>query len=343
MTQDLSERQDLAALPSTLRALLEAELNIGNRIAEIDYGFPAPPVGFCVLLAKPISTRPTAADDGLRFGAWPNWKGYSGYTDAQGHYFLLNPSLLPPPEPEPIRDGHGALIQAPGHPGALPEAGGEDGGEGQAAAPAGARGEAQTSPDDILPRRFRRSMEIGYANWHEGIGYDLEALRAMSGDQRAAVLAALLARGVRDWRDVEALALLDAPAARSALGAALEGGDAEIRLAVARHAPDLVSPDKRAASLVAGLETATFFHGLSDALDTAAEFHPPQVLDALWRGLQEREGEVAVHFAALLAYLHGKADAPFDLALRPLFLTFNTEDPHQRRAAIVKLRQEMGL
>lgn len=329
MTSELSDIKELAAMPPALRALLEAELKIGNRVAEINYGFPAPPVGFCVLLAQPISTRPKDADDGLCFDEWPNWKGYNGYTDGRGHYFLLNPPLLPPPDPEPHWDENGAYIGNAAQPGALPETRTEE------------RKEILADHDDTLLERFRQSMKMDHDKWRDGTGYDLDALRAMPEDRRDVIQSELLARGIRDWRDVEALALLDSPAAHASLAAALEDGDAEIRQAVTRHAPDLVPLDQRVASLVAALETATFLNGLSEALDDAVDLHPHQVMEALWRGIQDREGEVAVHFAALLAYLHGKADAPFDLARRPFFLTFNTEDSQERAAAIEKLRREI--
>ncbi|OYY93661.1 MAG: hypothetical protein B7Y41_10435 [Hydrogenophilales bacterium 28-61-23] len=329
MSQALSEFSELAAMPPTLRALLEAELAAGNQVAEIDRGFPAPLVGCCVLLAKPVGTRASGTDDGLCFEEWPNWKGYNGYTDAQRRFFVLNPPYPPPPDPVMRWDERGAAICSSTQAEAPPEARQE------------ARQEAQTNRGDSLLRRFKQSMEIDYGKWHDGIGYDLEALRVMAGDQRETAQVMLLAHGIGDWRDVEALALLDSPAARSALRVALESADAQIRLAVARHAPDLVPPEVRTASLVTALETVTAFDGLTQAMDEAASFHPPEVMDALWRGVRDREGDVAVHFAGLLTYLHGKADSVFDYAQRPFFLTFNTRDKQARAAAVALLRDRL--
>ena len=320
---------ELADLPSAMRALLAAELTAGNRIVEIDRGFPAPPVGLCVILEKPVGTRPADADDGLRYREWPNWKGYNGYTDARGFFFVLNPPHAPPPDPVMRWDEHGAAVGP------------------RAAAQAGAAAPDAPAPDateaDSLLRRFAQSLVIDYEKWHDGIGYDLDALAAMDRDQHTAVEGMLLARGVGDWRDVEALAWLDTTACRMALRRALEEGGAEIRLAVARHAPDLVAPEVRAASLVSALATVTAFGGLTQALDEATDFHPPEVMAALWRGVSEREGQVAVHYAALLAYLHGKAEAPFDFAQRPFFLSFNTEDRGERAAAVAALRRRLGI
>ena len=66
------------------------------------------------------------------------------------------------------------------------------------------------------------------------------------------------------------------------------------------------------------------------------------MVDALWRGLETRQGDVAMHYAGMLAFLHGKADSSFDWALRPLLMEFKTEDSVARRAAIQKLRTRVA-
>lgn len=189
-------------------------------------------------------------------------------------------------------------------------------------------------------------MVIDYEKWHDGIGYDLDALRASQGGDRRAIETVLVARGARDWRDVEALAVLDSERARGVLRAALKGGNAEIRGAVLRYAPDLGSKDERTAALVSALETADFFGGLSAALDVATDDHPPPVIDALFRGALHRKGDVACHFAAMLMYLHGCTREPFDDDQRPFFLRFNTPDRAARRAVFLelgaKLRVDVG-
>lgn len=191
--------------------------------------------------------------------------------------------------------------------------------------------------------RFRRSMVIDYEKWHDGVGYDLDAIAAASPAERAAIERLLLDRGVRDWRDAEALAALDTAGARAALRDALRSEDAEIRLSVTRYAADLVDEAGRADSLVRALETAAPFAGLTEALDQAAVFHPPAVIDALFRAALSREGEVAVHVAALLLFLHGKADELFDMAQRPFLLRFNTDDRGEREAVFRELCARVGV
>jgi hypothetical protein len=185
-------------------------------------------------------------------------------------------------------------------------------------------------------------MAIDYEKWHDGVGYDLDAIAAAPPQERAAIQNLLLQRGTRDWRDVEALAALNTPAAQSELMAALEHSDAQIRLTVTRSAPQLVTESQRVSSLVKALDTAIEAGGLSQALDEAAEFHPKPVIESLLRGVLQREGETAVNFAAMLLFVHNKADSPFDWDQRPFLLRFNTPDRRERQAEFVELCGKIG-
>jgi len=187
--------------------------------------------------------------------------------------------------------------------------------------------------------RFRNSLFIDYEKWHDGVGYDVDALRELTPPERTAAESRLDA--THDWRDVEALAVLatlGSPSAEQALRGALRTGSHEIRLAVMRYAPHLVDDDARSATLLHALETATVFDGFSATLEQVERFHPPPIVDALWRGLTTRQGDVAVHYAGMLAFIYGKADSAFDWSMRPLFLKFNTGSSAERRAAIAELR-----
>jgi hypothetical protein len=184
-------------------------------------------------------------------------------------------------------------------------------------------------------------MVMGYQKWHGGDGYDMDALKAATAEERTAVEAMLLNRGAKDWRDVEALAALGTLPAVEILKAATENPDPEIRTAVVRFAPNLVPDTKRVTSLIRALETAAIFGGLSQALDEAAEFHPEPVVDALFRGALKRDGETAVQFAAMLMFVYGKANDPFDWDQRPFFLRFNTENHEDRTALFRELCQKL--
>jgi diadenosine tetraphosphatase ApaH/serine/threonine PP2A family protein phosphatase len=91
------------------------------------------------------------------------------------------------------------------------------------------------------------------------------------------------------------------------------------------------------------LQNADLYSGLSKTLDQIEDFHPPEVVEALFRGALQREGEVSVHFAAMLMFVHGKAKEPFDWEQRPFFLRFHTENRAERAAAFQELCEKIGV
>lgn len=203
---------------------------------------------------------------------------------------------------------------------------------------------AASEPPGMTPFvRFKQSFTIDVEKWREGIGYDLDAIHEASPEERAAIEDLLLEQGVRDWRDVEALAVVDSARSRETLRSAMTSHDHEIALAVARFAPDLLADAERVALIVRGLEGARFYEGLSQALRQAEDCHPPPVIEALLHGAVQRDGEVAPHFAAMLMFLHGQAETTFDWEQRPFFLTFNTRDPAARAAAFRELCRKIGV
>ncbi len=91
---------DLTRFPPALRALVDAELAVGNRIVEIGHGFPAPPVGAYVRLAAKVSSRPRASSEGINFYE-RNGSQHSGeYADNRRFFFVLEPPDPEPPEPD---------------------------------------------------------------------------------------------------------------------------------------------------------------------------------------------------------------------------------------------------
>lgn len=340
--------QAVAEFPPALQALIQSELAAGNRIVEITSGFPAPPVGACLKLARPVTTRLRASDNVLQFYE-RNHPDHSGeFTDAKGFFFVLEPPL--PPEPEPDMNAIRAEREAR-----------------QRAADAALRAEqereagqlrAQAQRGDALPAvevappppakpssvldRFRQSMEVNYERWHDGVGYDLDLLKSATPEERAQIEQLLLSGGVNDWRDVEALTALDTPRARAEILAAIHHPNAEVRAAVTRCASELIPDRSRVAALVRLLREAQFYGGLSQALDEVEAFHPPEIVETLLQGALEREGEAAVHFAAMLTFVHGQATEPFDMSQRPFFLRFNTEDRGEREAAFRELCAIIG-
>ena len=91
------------------------------------------------------------------------------------------------------------------------------------------------------------------------------------------------------------------------------------------------------------MERAEISGGLTQALLQVEEFHPPRIVDALFRGVLQRDGTTAVHFSAMLMFLHGRAASSFDWEQRPFFLKFQTEDRAQRAAAFRELCEKTGV
>ena len=193
---------------------------------------------------------------------------------------------------------------------------------------------------NALVDRFRASMHIDYEKWHDGAGYEVGPLAGATEAERSLIRQYLVPPA--GWRDVEALASMNDEQCRAALRTALDSGNAEVQTAVLRYAPWIVANDKRAGLLIDALQHAEFYAGLTGTLDQVAEYHPPAVVQALFRGLFQRPGEVATHFAAMLVFVHGKSGEIFDWNLRPLFLKFN-DDPAARRRAFPELCALLGV
>jgi hypothetical protein len=186
-------------------------------------------------------------------------------------------------------------------------------------------------------------MKIDYEKWHDGIGYDIDSIRSASPEERKAIEQMLIHHSPRNWRDIEALTEIDSKEAREAIKKAMSDPDPDVRVAVTRYSPTLVTNVERTKSIVDALRHAELFGGLSQVLDDVEEYHPTKVKEALIEGLLKRKGEVAVLFAAMLFYLYGKAKEPFDMKLRPFFLQFNTENKEQRAKAFRELCTQLGI
>jgi len=337
-------------MPDALRTLIEEELAHGNEIQEVASIFPAPPVGVAVRLAHPVRSRPRASTEAMEFYD-RNASSHSGeWHDAQRYFFVLEPPR--PPDPEVDMEQVRAHLAA-----SHDSSGGDDNAapreEARAPLPdaplpdaplpdAPLRDAPRSTRDDAV-HRFAESMRIDYERWKEGMGYDLASIDSASPEERIQIEALLVPRASEGWRDVEALARLGTARAIDALRAALRDGNAEVRAAVLRHAPQLVDDATRTASLVRGLQEATFFAGLSEMLDDAATFHPPAVVDTLFRETLHGPGDKAVHLAALLFHLHGRTPHRFDWEHRPFFLRFNTDDRAARASAFAELCTTLGV
>jgi hypothetical protein len=205
-----------------------------------------------------------------------------------------------------------------------------------------AAGSSDAANRSVL-QRFLASTVMDFDMWHDGTGYDLTLLDRMSQDERAQAEEALIRHSPRDWRDIEALARIDSSSARREIEAALTSTDNHVRQEAIRHAGEKARPADREQLLVRSLDNDLIYGGLTQAIEEVATFHPPAVVDALFRGALNRDGEIAVHFAALLMFIHGKAAEPLDWDYRPFFLRFHTTGRAEREIVFRELCQSVGV
>jgi hypothetical protein len=203
-------------------------------------------------------------------------------------------------------------------------------------------GTDQSNSDSPL-QRFIKSMAIDYEKWHDGLGYDLEAMKQTSPNEIIKIEQILVDHTPKDWRDIEALAQIGTPNAREAIKKALKDPNPKVQIAVSRFAPKLISDRQKTQTLVRILQNEEIFNGLSQALDEVEKYHPAKIKEALIKGLLNREGEIAVLFAAMIFYIYGKAKEPFDMNQRPFFLTFNTESKTERLIAFLELCKQLKI
>lgn len=186
-----------------------------------------------------------------------------------------------------------------------------------------------------LVEEFKRSMMLDFDAWHDGTGYDLNIIAKANAEEREEIAELLIPP--KGWRDVEALSALDTPTSAAALRKAMKSEVGEVRTAVARLSPPRVTAGEKTKLLVRALTTGKFYDDMTSALQQVEEHHPKPVIDAMFRALFTQTGDVACHLAAMLTFVHGKAETNFDWDKRPLFLKFNTDSQAERRAAFTEL------
>lgn len=321
------------SLPPVLRALLDAELAAGNTVIEVGHTHPAPPVGAYFKLARPVSTRPRESGGGLQFYE-RNSSQYSGeFTDAKRFFWILEAPLPPPPEPD--MDAIRAAMNLAARESAARPA--------QETAPDLLPQPRQASAHPVLVEKFQRSMRLDFETWKEGTEYDIGLIEGATPDELLELERLVLNHSPRNWRDVQALVALDSPRTRPTLLSLLDDPNPEVRAAVLRFAPALVDHPTRARVLIQNIQSAEPFLGLSATLDLIADFHPPEIVDALLRACLDRSGDIACLLGALLLYLHGKAESPLAMEHRPFWLQLNTDDDAQRRRVLSELCERIGV
>lgn len=200
--------------------------------------------------------------------------------------------------------------------------------------------------DQRAYERFIASMTITHEMWHDGIGYAIDALSEMNGDELASLVQRMKACG--DWRDVEALAAIaqmdDAKAASSAktaLQSQAKSND-KIGLRAAQALGELGEKVDLEDSIVKTLLKMRNDAAFSEALDLSEGYPTQRVKTALLKCAKEHQG-MGVHCAAMLYFLAGLSKEAFDWNHRPFFLRFGDDDAEDRARAFKELCAKTGL
>ena len=161
----------------------------------------------------------------------------------------------------------------------------------------------------------------------------------MTDEERASVLE-MMSAGDMAWREIEVLERLALPDSWAAIEEAIQDHlsiDTRLAAAAALHRVNRLSRpiDEIIADELMNLSTIE--NGCTRALLLAEQHPTDRVKQALLWASRNRT-ECAMHCAALLCYLTGVGQEPFDWNLRPLFLRL---DPHnselEREAAFKEL------
>ena len=190
---------------------------------------------------------------------------------------------------------------------------------------------------------FLASMKLGYVEWHDGIGYDLDALDGMSGEERQEVETILISQKDSDWRCSEALFRIGSPRSLDALLASTKGPNREVRFRAAELLHTIGRFPDLSDLIVESIHNAKIGEGFAEGMRWAALCKTPKVIAALLEELLNPTNGNAVHFAAMLYFLFGKATEPFDWRYRPIFLKFLTNDPDERRSLFNELCATLGI
>jgi hypothetical protein len=165
-------------------------------------------------------------------------------------------------------------------------------------------------------QRFLDSMIIGYMQWHDGDGYDLEALAALKDEERGSAETVLIAHLATkaDWRDVDALAALGTPGAMAAVKTAAKHGNPEVR----NHALEVMAeagPEQAGPQLEDDIVRAVE----RGALDLAESHPTPRVKRALLDCARLGDATKRVNAAAMLMYLVRQGGRTVRLESAPVF------------------------
>ena len=146
--------------------------------------------------------------------------------------------------------------------------------------------------------KFRRSMSIGCAEWHDGIGYDLEALAGLPPEERQRAEDLVVGRHAADWRDVEALDHIGSERTLAELAKAIRSRSVEIRVEAAQRLArrKLLSESEIDKIIVDALAHTTILNGMVKTLSFATAYPTTAVRSKLlWCALHGNDEPTLRH------------------------------------------------
>jgi hypothetical protein len=203
----------------------------------------------------------------------------------------------------------------------------------------------KTAESSRAYKTFLSSMQISRSDWQDGVGYDLDALEDITKGERADAVEMLSARlaTTPNWREVEALGIIDTPLARKAIRKAMEHGDMETRLRAAEELTELGETVDLEVVIMEALRSSDLSSGLSQAIDLAEENPSPRIQETLLDLALNGNEDQRIQCAALALYAGGKAEEAFDWNHRPFFLRFGDENRQVQIEAYRELCQRLGV
>lgn len=198
--------------------------------------------------------------------------------------------------------------------------------------------------DDAAWERFLAGLRIDYERWHDGVGFDLASIPALSPLQQRRAVDLLRTRELT-WRELDALAQLDTPEAWEAIDEAVNDPQSTM---LRFRAASLQAEHGRRSDLSDVIVRELKRMERSDEGETAVllaarEHDSPRVrMGLLWASWNRTP--CAPNAAALLLFLTGHAADPLALEHRDIVLGLGPhENSFVRGAAMEKLERLVGI
>lgn len=192
---------------------------------------------------------------------------------------------------------------------------------------------------------FLDSMVLNFERWHDGIGYDLEALAQLDSRERSSIEKLLIQNlaDKGDWRDAQVLTVLNTPAAREAVDQARFHKKTKVRNYALRTIIHNRDPGNTTRTLEAELEEQVIQAVMQGDYEMAESMPTMRIKKALLDSVLVVDREIRVSAAAFLLYICGQTSEPFDWNQRPFFLRFGKESGGELKQAWEELRKRAGL